>query len=220
MRALHSRGHSSPIRSEYLAERKTGKGTRPQRGSYRASVLAISEADDHLDSWKEIASHLKRTVRTVQRWEKQEGLPIHRHVHQSANSVYAYRSELDRWWNREPRFNTVAPAHLPAEDAPGEVMESRPEGECRRTGPTTPAFLIEYAFEPQVAGTCSPGARTGHLVLVLRLQIRIPGFVHGPAAVSTTKGIKAPCRPLPLAASEWSPYSVDSDDEPGSKYVT
>jgi hypothetical protein len=31
-----------------------------------------------LDSWKEIASYLGRGVRTVQRWECEEGLPVHR----------------------------------------------------------------------------------------------------------------------------------------------
>jgi len=34
-----------------------------------------------LDSWKEIATYLKRDVSTFQRWEKREGMPIHRHVH-------------------------------------------------------------------------------------------------------------------------------------------
>ena len=39
---------------------------------------------DHLDSWKEIASYLRREIRTVQLWEKREGLPIHRHFHKQA----------------------------------------------------------------------------------------------------------------------------------------
>ena len=55
--------------------------------------------DRRLDSWKEIAAYLKRDVRTVQRWEKREGLPVHRHVHDKLSSVYAYRFELDAWWN-------------------------------------------------------------------------------------------------------------------------
>jgi Tol biopolymer transport system component len=50
-----------------------------------------------LDSWKEIASYLGRNERTVQRWEKAEALPIHRHQHAIRGSVYAYTSELDRW---------------------------------------------------------------------------------------------------------------------------
>jgi hypothetical protein len=51
----------------------------------------------HLDSWKEIASYVKRDVSTVQRWEKHEGMPIHRHVHDKLGSVYAFSSELDAW---------------------------------------------------------------------------------------------------------------------------
>lgn len=54
-------------------------------------------ADDRLDSWKEISGYLKRDVTTVQRWEKKEGMPVHRHVHDKLGSVYAYRSELDAW---------------------------------------------------------------------------------------------------------------------------
>lgn len=50
-----------------------------------------------LESWKEISTHLKRTVRTVQRWERSEGLPVHRHVHQDQSSVYAFVEELDTW---------------------------------------------------------------------------------------------------------------------------
>jgi TolB-like protein/tetratricopeptide (TPR) repeat protein len=50
-----------------------------------------------LDSWKEIASYLKRGITTVQRWERTEGLPVHRHVHSSQSSVYAYPDQLDAW---------------------------------------------------------------------------------------------------------------------------
>jgi Tol biopolymer transport system component len=53
---------------------------------------------DRLDSWKEIAAHFKRSVRTVTRWEREEGLPIHRHLHSKSGSVYAYKAELDAWW--------------------------------------------------------------------------------------------------------------------------
>jgi TolB-like protein/Flp pilus assembly protein TadD len=56
-----------------------------------------------LISWKEIAAHLGREVRTVQRWEKTEGLPVKRHEHQKKSTVYAYPSELDDWIrNRQP----------------------------------------------------------------------------------------------------------------------
>jgi Tol biopolymer transport system component len=55
-------------------------------------------APHRLDSWKDIASYLKRDVSTVQRWEKREGMPVHRHLHDKLGSVYAFPSELDAWW--------------------------------------------------------------------------------------------------------------------------
>jgi Tol biopolymer transport system component len=66
---------------------------------------------DRLDSWKEIAAYLKRSVRTVTRWEQEEGLPVHRHVHTKSGTVYAYKPELDAWWTSrgqqlEPRAAT------------------------------------------------------------------------------------------------------------------
>jgi Tol biopolymer transport system component len=53
--------------------------------------------DDRLDSWKEIAAYLNRSVRTVHRWEKEEGLPVHRQLHKDLGSVFAYKRELDAW---------------------------------------------------------------------------------------------------------------------------
>ncbi len=50
-----------------------------------------------LDSWKEIANYFRREVRTVQLWEKREGLPVHRHFHKQLGSVFAFRAELDAW---------------------------------------------------------------------------------------------------------------------------
>jgi len=54
-------------------------------------------AEERLESWKEIAAYLKRDVRTVQRWERREGLPVHRHQHEKLASVYAYKSQIDAW---------------------------------------------------------------------------------------------------------------------------
>jgi hypothetical protein len=60
-----------------------------------AGGFSKGPADERLESWKEIAAYLKRDVRTVQRWEKREALPIHRHVHDKLGTVYAYKLELD-----------------------------------------------------------------------------------------------------------------------------
>ena len=61
------------------------------------SEPSIWTGTDRLDSWKEIASYLRREVRTVQLWEKREGLPVHRHFHKRLGSVYALRSEIESW---------------------------------------------------------------------------------------------------------------------------
>lgn len=50
-----------------------------------------------LSSWKEIAAYLNRDVRTVQRWEKSEKLPVRRLRHAQRGSVFAYARELDSW---------------------------------------------------------------------------------------------------------------------------
>ena len=57
----------------------------------------VKPALDRLDSWKEIAAYLHRDVTTVQRWEKREDMPVHRHQHDRMGSVYAFSSELDAW---------------------------------------------------------------------------------------------------------------------------
>lgn len=67
---------------------------------------------ERLDSWKEIATFLRRDVRTVQRWEKKEGLPVHRHQHDKLGSVYAYPAELTQWFTTRQQ---ASPAVVPAE---------------------------------------------------------------------------------------------------------
>ncbi len=62
--------------------------------------------EGRLDSWKEIAAYLGRGIRTVQRWEREEGLPVHRLAHEKRGSVYARREELAAWW--ESRRRTLA----------------------------------------------------------------------------------------------------------------
>jgi Tol biopolymer transport system component len=102
-----------------------------------------SQQDDRLDSWKKIASYLKRDVSTVQRWERREAMPVHRHRHDKQGSVFAFRSELDAWWeSRRTR--------LTQEDA----------GEVDRTAGITPS--AEAASR-----TTARRARPTGLVLVL-----------------------------------------------------
>lgn len=71
---------------------------------------------DRLSSWKGIAAYLNSSVRTVRRWERTEGLPVHRHVHRKLGRVFAVTAELDAW--RQSRARSPAPASGPARAAP------------------------------------------------------------------------------------------------------
>ena len=71
---------------------------------------------DRLGSWKAIAAYLDSSVRTVRRWERAEGLPVHRHMHHKLGRVFALRSELDNWRKtraRGPKAFRPSSAQLP-----------------------------------------------------------------------------------------------------------
>jgi TolB-like protein len=70
---------------------------------------------DRLSSWKAIAAYLDSSVRTVRRWERAEGLPVHRHMHHKLGRVFALRTELDAW--RKTRARGPHPASRAAFDA-------------------------------------------------------------------------------------------------------
>ncbi len=68
-----------------------------------------------LDSWKEIAAFFGRDERTVNRWEKELGLPVHR-LPGTKGRVYAYTEELSAW-SAAPKN---AGAALPGYDSEGQ----------------------------------------------------------------------------------------------------
>jgi aromatic ring hydroxylase len=90
----------------------------------------MPSAGDRLDSWKEIAAYLRRSVRCAQRWEKNERLPILRHRHSHGATVFAYRWELDEWWHGQWESSG---------DSEARLME------IRRTGRTTSKKAAQVA---------------------------------------------------------------------------
>jgi hypothetical protein len=85
-----------------------------------------------LDSWKEIAAHLGRDIRTVQRWERREGLPVYRQQHDKLGSVYAFAHEIDAWRTARSRRLEEPPAD-PA-SGPDALTSSEPVGLTRKAG--------------------------------------------------------------------------------------
>ena len=120
-------------------------------------------SEDRLDSWKEIAAYLDRDVTTVQRWEKREGMPVHRHVHDKRGSVYALASELDAWLQSRKQ-------HLGEEQDEkeqeargargGGTLTTGRERRCRRAaGLLWPGLVYSACLLPL---TSCPEVRTGN----------------------------------------------------------
>jgi Tol biopolymer transport system component len=110
-----------------------------------------------LDSWKEIAAYLGRGVRTVQRWEREEGLPVHRLGHDKRGSVYATREELAAWW--ESRRLTLGTQTAGAPDGAAVPAGPRLERVTRTSAMTawpalsSDARLIAYVSDGGQDGT-------------------------------------------------------------------
>src|SRR5260370_32929848 len=106
------------MRPNRIRLNRSGKGSYGvSHGEVRPPIpIGELRPDNFLDSWKEIAAYLGREVRTVQRWEKKEGLPVHRQIHEKLGTVYAYKSEIDAWWRERS-------AELGSKSKNGEIAE-------------------------------------------------------------------------------------------------
>lgn len=62
----------------------------------------VEKLNTRLNSWKEIADYLGYDVRTVMRWEKERGLPVHRLPGGGRHVVFAYTDQIDTWLNGRP----------------------------------------------------------------------------------------------------------------------
>jgi hypothetical protein len=78
-----------------------------------------------LEGWKEIAGYLGRSVRTVQRWEIEKGLPVQRH---EALGVIAYPSDLDAWSKRVKQAELAPPAAPAPESADQPALSALAHG--------------------------------------------------------------------------------------------
>ena len=119
--------------------------------------------EDRLDSWKEIAAYLNRDVTTVQRWEKREGMPVHRHLHDRMGSVYASRAELDAW----ARSRNLRAAQENGNNASSPILlPSRCRRRCRtsRTRWRVPLLLAAVAVVALAIGVRPLAAEHGVLL--------------------------------------------------------
>ncbi len=78
-----------------------------------------------LSSWKEIAAYLNKGVRTVQRWEEELSLPIHRPVAHNGRIVIAVPAELDSWVQQQGTRNSAAHQVRAIEDSTVRAQMAR-----------------------------------------------------------------------------------------------
>jgi TolB-like protein/Flp pilus assembly protein TadD len=125
-------------------------------------------AHDRLDSWKEIASYLKKEVRTVQRWEKSLHLPVRRLAQGKQGTVFAYKSDLDAWWE-ESQSKVDVDDNKSDED----VDSSRPEvvmlTPCAESA-TKPAIL----YSPPAPPAPDPYRRTALWLILVAIVVAAP----------------------------------------------
>lgn len=122
-----------------------------------------------LESWKSVAVYLKRDISTVQRWEKREAMPVHRHLHDKIGSVYAYPSELDCWWQgrtRRTEPEQPRPALSPGTAASWKRAAKAAIAALALTAAATAGFWLGTRGLP-IVGRAAP-ASTGSLARTAR----------------------------------------------------
>lgn len=81
-----------PIRNAALESRRNTVGM-----SHMTSKQKVTPQEEMLSGWKDIAKYMGRGTRTVQRYERELGLPVRRLSRNSISAVIATKSDLDSW---------------------------------------------------------------------------------------------------------------------------
>ena len=77
------------------------------------------DAPESLNGWKDIAAYLGKSVRSVQRWERELGLPVHRiNTPDGGQIIFATRIEIDDWKRAQ---DAVRPPGDPVDNPSGET---------------------------------------------------------------------------------------------------
>lgn len=137
---------------------------------------SIGRSQDRLDSWKEIALYLRREVRTVQRWEHFEGLPVRRLFHRKAGSVYAFAHELDAWLEARLRSGERSKQVKDAQDHPLWILRNFPiRTKSKPHGESNPKQNVKFA---SIASKGS--SNTDVQIVTLDLALGAPNYSQDP----------------------------------------
>jgi len=140
-------------------------------------MQGASPAAQRLESWKEIASYLKRDKRTVQRWEKEYGLPVHRLQLNTGSTVYAYPAELDAWYieRQPPNFplDTTADDSDDADDPTSVAVSAGPTGASLSVEPQVNSAAVTPAAESQTEGAGKESQFARRRVIQLQVSVTL-----------------------------------------------
>lgn len=116
---------------------------------------------ERLDSWKAIAAFFDRDERTVKRWEKERGLPVHRVPGGGRCTVFAFAGELKAWMHSsETRLADHSTADVDAAGTP-HIIDQAVDDEATEAGEAgvhgrqsrfagLGAPLLQYALSEQL----------------------------------------------------------------------
>jgi hypothetical protein len=82
---------------------------------------AKTQRVDFVSGWKDIGKYLGKGVRTVQRYERELGLPIRRPSGRDSGSVIATKAELDAWILASPIRQTFRLPRYDSQSVPARL---------------------------------------------------------------------------------------------------
>lgn len=114
---IFTRSDSGPVQTGQAASAHKNILSFDPRSAARGASdsLVQNSTNQHsaglLSSWKDISAYLNRGVRTVQRWEQSQGLPVHRIGIGNRAPVFALEPEIDAWLLKKAGKNPAEFGH-------------------------------------------------------------------------------------------------------------
>ena len=147
-----------------------------------ASLVGKTEKSEKtLISWKEIAVFLNRAERTVKRWERERGLPVHRVPGGERGSVFAYPDELTEWLrgnSGELEAEELAADHGILSQIANEYPNGRPKNGTAAQHTHDPAQRLPVAAATGPRWTVNP-ARVAAWAVPLALTAALIIYLWG-----------------------------------------
>jgi hypothetical protein len=146
-----------------------------------------------LNGWKEIAAYLRKSVRAVQRWERDHHLPVHRIKTPGGQIVYAFRTEIDAW------RSAMDPQLEPKDGLKDWLTGGMTPGEP----PADPSDARGSELDTADAGSETRGIAGRHVEVVISLAVTL-GIIFVAVGLVARRSGAAPLAPNEIIVSQQS----------------